>query len=309
MTFFDRKEEVLDIQLTPYGRYLLSLGEWNQSFYAFFDDDITYDSEYGNNPEDQNDVEVRIKENTPRLHNQVVFRDVADKAKLTLHHEKILLQDFYEREYSLNSVLGIADYYSNNSPAWDIDLLKGKQSDSQLTYSGSGPVFNIPQINVDNVRYTKIVGDLGPNVGPDPTFDESLRDIIEFADTYIEIREDFILLEINEENSTFQKDNFEIELFEVLDAKTEDRAGNITENLRPLRFNTMPFGKEAEHVDYYFNIDVDEEIDEAILCRYKEVDSTKGLFIQGSFDCENGRARSSVDQYATNVSDIGEVCD
>ena len=62
-------------------------------FMLFFDDDITYDSDYGNHPEDQNDVEVRIKENTPRLHNQVVFRDVADKARVTLHYEKILLQD------------------------------------------------------------------------------------------------------------------------------------------------------------------------------------------------------------------------
>jgi hypothetical protein len=309
VTFLNRKEEVLDIQLTPYGRYLLSLGEWNPSFYAFFDDDIAYDSEYGNHPEDQNDVETRIKENTPRLHNQVVYRDVADKARSTIHYEKILLQDFYEREYSLTSVLGMADYYTNNAPSWDIDILKGRHSDPRMTYSGSGPVFNIPQVNVDNPRYVKIIGDLGPNLGPDPVFDENLREIIEFEDTYIEIREDFILLEVNEVNATPLRENFEIELFEVLDAKTEDRAGNITENLKPLRFNTMPRGTESQHVDFYLNIDVDMEIDESILCKYKGVDESKGLFLQGAFDCDVEGSRSGVDQYYTDVTDIGEVCD
>ena len=46
MSFFDRKEEVLEIQLTPHGRYLLSLGEFQPVYYSFFDDDIVYDSNY-----------------------------------------------------------------------------------------------------------------------------------------------------------------------------------------------------------------------------------------------------------------------
>ena len=40
MTFFNRKEDVLDIQMTQYGKYLLSKGVFRPVYYAFFDDDI-----------------------------------------------------------------------------------------------------------------------------------------------------------------------------------------------------------------------------------------------------------------------------
>ena len=42
MSFFDKKEEVISIELTPYGRNLLSLGKLKPSYYAFFDDDVLY---------------------------------------------------------------------------------------------------------------------------------------------------------------------------------------------------------------------------------------------------------------------------
>ena len=79
MEFFDRKEEVLDLQLTQYGKYLLSIGKLSPSYYAFFDDDIDYDTQYQGDPpaldhtavsagpsESQKDTEDRIKE-TPRI--------------------------------------------------------------------------------------------------------------------------------------------------------------------------------------------------------------------------------------------------
>lgn len=76
MEFFDRKEEVLDVQLTQYGKYLLSVGKLKPVYYAFFDSDVDYDTNYqgdppgaGNTPgpdENQKDTEDRIKE-TPRL--------------------------------------------------------------------------------------------------------------------------------------------------------------------------------------------------------------------------------------------------
>ena len=43
MTFFDKKQDVLKIELTPYGRSLLSNGKLMPKYYAFFDDDIVYD--------------------------------------------------------------------------------------------------------------------------------------------------------------------------------------------------------------------------------------------------------------------------
>ena len=66
MAFFNKKQEVLDIQLTPYGEDLLSRGKFKPVYYAFFDDDVLYDaSGSAGIIEDQNDVEPRIQENTP----------------------------------------------------------------------------------------------------------------------------------------------------------------------------------------------------------------------------------------------------
>jgi len=36
MEFFNKKEEVLDFQLTEYGKYLMSLGILRPAYYAFF---------------------------------------------------------------------------------------------------------------------------------------------------------------------------------------------------------------------------------------------------------------------------------
>ena len=67
MEFFNKKEEVLDIQLTQYGKHLLSRGDFKPEYYMFFDDDILYDSTKAHFSENQNDSENRILNNTPKL--------------------------------------------------------------------------------------------------------------------------------------------------------------------------------------------------------------------------------------------------
>jgi len=73
MIFFNPKEDVLDIELTQYGKYLLSIGKWKPVYYAFFDNDILYDGAAGGIVESQNDIETRIQDNTPRLRTQHSF--------------------------------------------------------------------------------------------------------------------------------------------------------------------------------------------------------------------------------------------
>ena len=307
MTFFNRKEEVLEIKLTPYGRYLLSTGELKPVYYSFFDDDITYDANYmsgkdssKSHKEKQNDVEGRIKE-TPRVHCQTTLRERKPIESVYVHDEKNLQKQF-EKDYMLSSVLGNADYYSDFAPSWDIDVLKGNISKIVTAYSGSGPVHMIPQIHMSSSLYQPIVGNtkLG---SPVAFFDEDLREISEYGDnTFLEIRKDFLLLEIKEENATFVKENFEIELFEVDDFTEGSTASEL---LTPLKL-TGPSGLNKEH---YFNLDVDQEIDERILCKYKGVDSTKGLFLQGVFDCDLEDAQEfEMDQYQTSVT-TEDICD
>ena len=44
--FLNKKEQVIDFQLTPYGRQRLSVGSLKPTYYAFFDDDILYDGPF-----------------------------------------------------------------------------------------------------------------------------------------------------------------------------------------------------------------------------------------------------------------------
>ena len=48
MSFFDSKEEVLDVQLTPYGKHLLSKGLFKPAYYSFHDDGVIYDNRFYN---------------------------------------------------------------------------------------------------------------------------------------------------------------------------------------------------------------------------------------------------------------------
>ena len=43
MTFFNRKEEVVELKLTRVGRQKLSIGEFKPAYYEFLDDDVLYD--------------------------------------------------------------------------------------------------------------------------------------------------------------------------------------------------------------------------------------------------------------------------
>ena len=67
MAFFNKKEEVLHIELTPLGKHLLSLGKLKPYSYKFFDDDILYDSQSGGFGEKQNETHKRIVTDTPKL--------------------------------------------------------------------------------------------------------------------------------------------------------------------------------------------------------------------------------------------------
>ena len=84
--FINKKEEVIQIDLTAYGKHKFSRGEFAPTYYSFLDDDILYDSIYSSPPdrngdgdagskglyEEQNNVVARIKE-TQRLENIVHF--------------------------------------------------------------------------------------------------------------------------------------------------------------------------------------------------------------------------------------------
>ena len=74
--FLNKKEQVIHFQLTPYGKYLLSVGTFKPVYYAFFDSEILYDGAYAGLTENQHEIHDRIKKNTAYLESIVSFREL-----------------------------------------------------------------------------------------------------------------------------------------------------------------------------------------------------------------------------------------
>lgn len=142
-TFFDSKQEVIDFQLTPHGKRLLSNGKFKPTYYSFVDEGIIYDNTYaGVTTSVQNDIELRIQDQTPVLKvaplSYGIDRGIKEKANV---EEKLLID-----KLSLLSNSGVGSDYS---PSWNVSLLKNTIIETQPYYTSSdGFYIRIPQINV-----------------------------------------------------------------------------------------------------------------------------------------------------------------
>ncbi len=88
MTFFNKKEDVMKIELTPHGRDLLSKGQLNPKYYAFFDDDILYDTSAAGFSENNNEIKTRIISDTPSLKPQTTQTGVESR-----HYDEFNTED------------------------------------------------------------------------------------------------------------------------------------------------------------------------------------------------------------------------
>ena len=123
MRFLDPKEEVIKIKITPYGKYLLSMGKFNPAYYAFFDNDILYDSAYtelaGN--ELQNDIENRILNETPRLEGQTKF----EGAETTVFTKNSNISNALDQTKKLERALTLMKRYGRGDVGITDELIRG----------------------------------------------------------------------------------------------------------------------------------------------------------------------------------------
>ena len=78
MTFFNKKTEVMQIEMTPYGRYLYSIGKFMPHSYEFVDDDVMY--KMSGSTETQESAHSRILSETPKPKINRAFQDEAAQA-------------------------------------------------------------------------------------------------------------------------------------------------------------------------------------------------------------------------------------
>jgi len=273
MEFFNKKEEVIDLQLTQYGKYLLSLGKFKPFYYAFYDDGIIYDAQYAGDGEAQNEAEPRIQENTPNLKALYNFHSIEDEMQRAVEaknsgNEELarkMIQATADRSQILVNPLGKSDLSSDKVPAWNLTLLSGKITGSTsptLTLSSSATVLNIPQLELE-IKYKVTVKDgqvnpsqelieavargeadgvpqslLEQQLSGSTGFDDINYDLRIFEDgTYFHINKDDVIVQIIEENVPYTNDNFEVEVYEMERITT---GGETNEERTPLRFLVEP---------------------------------------------------------------------
>lgn len=278
MSFFDDKQEVIKLELTTYGRYLLSKGKLKPHFYAFFDDDILYDGLYANISESQNNIQTRILDESLSIKPQTTYTSVENNVNrnknLTLDELQELkteeLQIAADKNYALSLPLGKSSHASEHLPSWKLNISNGTiNSVKQYIDNSEGdeeslqPFLKIPQIHLNDI-YADVKIKKNDNKVEDGYIFLSSK-IIGQDTYYISYKESELILDILELNTYDEKLNFDVEIF------VEEK-----DNWKQLRFNKQieeikngflvdnleqqQFIDTKEFSEYYFDSTADDEI-------------------------------------------------
>lgn len=323
MTFFNNKEEVINIELTPYGKHLLSKGKWKPVYYEFYDDDVVYDNEYAGITEKQEEAQQRISE-TPRVKTQYSFDGAETRYKEYRKQiieqkvdRKLALQASLEKRknFSLTSLaLSNSSLQSKEVPAWSVDMFKGKIESISSSVDVSGLPNNLYKLNLEKINYKlsakqreqdSEVVELQDNQQVGGTSDLNEMHVTFDDNTYVQVDEDYLLLHIKEENVEILKENFDMFVYEI---EIDNKTGKEIE--KPLYFTKeqervvdgilLDDQQERvegymgpEYISHYFNIYTDKEISSDILSKYLTETEKKSLSI--------------VDGYLFREEDVGEL--
>ena len=219
MTFFNKKTEVMQIEMTPYGRYLYSIGKFKPHSYEFVDDDILYKA--SGSTEAQEDIHQRILNETPKLKINRSYQDGITQPQSIprISDKRVLQKRMTQRQNGIQSI-GRSSYSSDNMPSFQVTMLRGQIKDSSKTFetnfsfldSGraqdvSGNV-HIPQVDFDfNIRASLRRDLLNPQ-----SFDDFSSAVFDDGN-YVSLNFENPIIHLKEFNSFYEKENFEIEVF------------------------------------------------------------------------------------------------
>ena len=178
-TFFDKKQDVIDIELTKYGEYLLSLGKFKPVYYSFFDNNVLYDTRYAGFSGSQNSFEGRIQEDTPSMRTQHSFEGRGDQvlayneAMADVFHlredQKIRFPSTVDKHFTaLYNPLGHSDISSTKTPAWNMRFYHNEMQNWETMYTGSRGLQKIPQIDAAITYKTRVRTTQNPPLVLDP---------------------------------------------------------------------------------------------------------------------------------------------
>tara|TARA_Y100000593_G_scaffold82348_1_gene154636 strand:+ start:813 stop:1823 length:1011 start_codon:yes stop_codon:yes gene_type:complete len=336
MEFFNKKEDVLDIQITPLGKRLMQLGQFKPKFYAFYDNDIIYDGRYANTVETQNNIQERIKD-VPRLKQQVylysaegkinsntvdtdlmtydenLFQINALNGSQTLSAENNLLrEESKQRYFEMFGPLGNMSFHADAAPSWNIDFFEASLTGSVTVTTGSNSE-RIPNLEC-NSQYKFKLDKINPEALQNPRNNEllfRLEDDLFITTTpvtndgsFLRVKPDPLFIKVLEDNTNFENENFDIEVFRILSDGTE----------KQLYFDpdeNTAFSGTPESVEYWFELLVDSEIPDSEYCKQVKTEKLETTYTDKFiFNCDDlVNENISIDQIYNIPDNETEICD
>ncbi len=308
MTFFNKKEEVLKIELTPYGRKLLSQGKLKPAYYSFLDDDVLYNAEKGGFSETNSDTKSRILDETPYMKPQTNFKGIDTSVNN--------MEDIRENTQFSQETIGSNLLTEDATATWNISFLHGELS-SSVNYlsSSTEAIKQIPQIE-STIEFTLSVDNVD-NVGGGSDgllFTRDIPTVVKNDGTFVGIDEEQILLSVLETNGFSHKDSYEIEvyLYEQDETKLEKQLKFFVQD-KQLKNGMLQEDTEiqdadtdveitSDFVEYYLNIQTDYEIPNEDICSGIKRLEANDIFLDLEVDCPD-REDLDVNFYGSRVTE------
>jgi hypothetical protein len=273
MTFFNKKEDVLKIELTPHGRKMLSEGKLKPMYYTFLDDDILYDASRGGISENNSETKNRILSETPYMKPQTNYKGV--ETELNNSDSKV------EQVTYLQQIIGTNKQTEKRAAGWNITSLLDELESSVKALTGSQIASQqIPQIDFQ-LNYTMSVENQNDRNFAEQglIFNQQIPTVIKNDGTYVDVEKEQLLLNIFERNGFFHKDSYELEVYvyeqdEInIDRKLKFFAqDNQIKNGMLIQETEDTIGTSEdiiteEFVEYYMLLNTDREIPEEDICK------------------------------------------
>jgi hypothetical protein len=322
MSFFNKKEEVISIELTPYGRHLMSIGKLKPSYYAFFDDDVIYNLEAAGVSETSAQIKTRILDETPYLKPNYLFENLNEnvtRSETYLQAEDIRYPSSDTKLYYLQKPIGTCKEISKESAAFAATFIQNSSSLGSKFLEGiQGGAQQIAQVDV-NFNYTLKTKNKNKqsNTTAVNFVKPEFRSNIFNDGTYIDIEFEKMIVQLLEKNGFSLTDSFEIEVYKKDPAsisrydqlKFLPKERKIVDGFLLDDEKISTIEPTPEYVEYYFDLLVDKEIAIADICEGVNELKAKDIFVDIDIECPDLQGQD-VNIYTSriNPSDI-EVCD
>lgn len=326
MAFFNSKEEVIDIELTQYGKLLLSRGLLKPAFYSLHDDDVLYDSNYANFDENTNTAEVRIQDETPVHKTFYAFSELKPIINYDMFQELFHVQKANQAirkpiiAYNSLANSTISNLYI---PAWEINNLSSFFSSSVDTFTNLNVISaSIPQFEtiVDTI-FIKADNDVLETNARIRTLTELEETVVDIDDSFYICDNKPILIQILEHNCDFKGDAFEYEVYKIstdtdgreiyTQLKLAKEMSNYDEksDLYVQQTNMIFNELDSTYADYYFDISIDRQISVLNTCRYILRDENNiDLIFDDISICDDIRESIRTNDLYSGLPADGETC-